>query len=350
MNYAIILAGGSGTRFWPLSRRHLPKQFISIHSDRPMLEDTVRRIGGLIQRQNTYISTNRLYRRNLTHSLKSLKIPGKNIFFEPESKNTFPAIGVLSRIIYERDKNAVVVVLPSDHYVKKPGMFLKALRKAIAAAQNNYIITIGIKPDKPETGYGYIKRGHKLSGEGLGAYRVEKFTEKPDLKTAQKYLKNKKYFWNGGIFIFKAGALLGEIARLYPQQFNLINKVTNQAVMDRAWGKINPISIDYAIMEKTGRLAVIPADFGWEDLGSWLTVENLVKKDKQGNIFRGNYIDIGSKNTSVWAGRRLLATLGLDNIIIVDTPDATLVCSKDKTQELRKVVKILKEKKLYRLI
>lgn len=342
MNYVIILAGGVGSRFWPLSRTMEPKQFLNLCSGKSMIEDTINRIRRLIERDNIYIATNKIYHKNIKACLKYLDVPAANLFFEPESRNTLPPIGTLSKNIHNKDDEAVILVMPSDHFIKNEDKFLNTLDRAITVAKKGYIVTIGISPDCAETGYGYIK----VKSKNKGFYSIERFIEKPELARAKKFVKDKRFYWNGGIFIFRADCLLGEIKRYAPTDFKLINRIKDKASLERLWPQLTSISIDYAVMEKTKKAVLIPADFGWMDLGSWRAIEYFAKKDKCGNIFRGDCIDIGSRNTLAWSDNRLLATLGLSNIIIVDTKDALLVCSKDKTQDVKKIVQILKQKNL----
>lgn len=307
-----------------------------------MIEDTINRIRPLVPRDNIYIATNKIYHKNIKGCLKRLDVPARNIFFEPESRNTLAPIGVLSKAIHQKDRDSVILVMPSDHYIKNEDKFLKTLAKAIDVAKKGHIVTIGITPDSPETGYGYIK----IKSKGKDFYSIGRFIEKPDIARARKFVRDRRFFWNGGIFIFRADTMLEEIKRYSLADFRIISLVRDRTSLEKLWPRFTSISIDYAIMEKTKRMALIPADFGWMDLGSWRAIEYFSKKDKSGNIFKGNCIDIGSRNTLAWSSNRLLATLGLDNIIIVDTKDALLVCSKDKTQDVKKIVHILKQKNL----
>lgn len=339
MNYAIILAGGAGTRFWPLSTEAQPKQFLNICSCQP-LSESIRRVLPLIKKENVYIATNLRYSQKIKNCLKEFNIPFKNLFFEPQAKNTFPPIAVLSNIIYKKDPDAVIAVLPSDHYIKDNKKFIRLFLKEIDMARSGYIVTLGIPPTRPETGYGYIKVEPEVKSKK--AYKIDKFIEKPSKSLANKFIKDKRYFWNGGIFVFRADVMLEETKRLMPRAYKTIIKIQDKFSLNRFWSKLPSISVDYAIMERTNKMVLFPADYRWQDLGSWQAIEEILKKDKSGNIFKGNYIDIASKNTTVWADKRLVATLGLNNIIIVDTEDALLVCAKDKTQEVKKIVKRLK--------
>ncbi|MCX5704350.1 MAG: sugar phosphate nucleotidyltransferase, partial [Candidatus Omnitrophica bacterium] len=243
---------------------------------------------------------------------------------------------------------AVILVLPSDHYIKNESRFIKILTQAISVAKKGLIVTLGIVPDKPETGYGYIKINSKI--KNLKAFQVERFIEKPALAKAKRFMKDKSYFWNSGMFVFRADIMLQEIKKFSPHNHGIINKIKDHKSLKQLWKRFSSLSIDYAIMEKTYKMALIPADFGWSDLGSWQAIEclpagqaGLTKKDKNGNIFKGCCIDIGSKNTLAWSSGRILATVGLNNIIVVETKDALLVCAKEKAQEIKSVVQILKQ-------
>ncbi|MDD5431414.1 MAG: mannose-1-phosphate guanylyltransferase [Candidatus Omnitrophica bacterium] len=348
MIYSVILSGGVGSRFWPLSRSSQPKQFLNLCSNKPMIEQTILRLKPLVSKNNFYIATNKLYSNKIKSLLKKTGIPLQNALFEPQSRNTFPPIVVLSKVVYEKDKDAVMIVLPCDHYIKNETKFLSILKKAICVAKSGYIVTLGIKPERPEIGYGYIKVNKKLK---TGAFLVERFVEKPNFEKAKQYLNNKSFYWNGGIFIFKASVLLDEVKKLAKKDYKAILKVNTLNNVKMNWGKITATSIDYAVMEKTKKIALIPLDAGWSDIGSWEALESLVKKDSLGNIFRGSCIDLGSENSIVWSeSKRLVATFGLENCLVVDTPDALLVCPKDKSQDVKRLVETLKQKKLNKQI
>ncbi|MFH1888582.1 MAG: sugar phosphate nucleotidyltransferase [Candidatus Omnitrophota bacterium] len=340
MNYAIILAGGTGTRFWPLSRQMEPKQFLNVFSSKSMMEETIGRIVPLIKKKNIHIASGRAYGRKVIKLTKDLRVPARNILLEPRAKNTFAPIAVLSRLIDLLDPEAVVIVLPSDHFVKDGRGFRRLLNEGIKIARKGYIVSLGVPPLRPETGYGYIKRGSR-SGN---FYRIEEFIEKPDLKRAKRFSRDKKYYWNSGVFIFRPQALLEEIKRLLPGVYKDLLEIKNNRDSARLWQRLPSISIDYAIMEKSARMALLPADCGWTDLGSWEALGEIAKKDKNGNVFRGKVIDIGSRSTMALSDKRLIATVGLNDIIIVDTHDALLVCRKDMSQDIRKIVGILKGK------
>lgn len=345
MNYAIILAGGIGSRFWPLSRQLEPKQFLKVCSCRSMLEESLARISPLINKKHIYIATNNIHNQRIKDCIKRFGVPLANIFLEPESKNTLAPIAVLSKKINENDSDAVIAVLPSDQFVRAKSRFLNSINKGISIGRRGYIVTLGIPPKRPETGYGYIKVSTKGRMRGsLSYYRIDKFIEKPDLTKAKRYIKDRRYYWNAGIFIFRPDIMLEEIKRFTPDVYKIVMNIDTKKDLNRLWPKLPSISIDYAVMEKTKKTVLIAADYGWMDLGSWQAMEEIMKKDKDGNIFRGSCIDIGSRNSLIWSDSRLVATLGLNNIIVVDTKDALLVCAKDKAQDVKKIVRILKQK------
>jgi len=344
MVYAIILAGGIGSRFWPLSRSEEPKQFLDLYSGRSMLEETISRISRLINKENIYIATNKMHHQKINHCIESRGMSSRNILFEPEGRNTLAPIGVLAKQISDSDPAAIIVVLPCDHFIKEHDKFLNLLRKAIGVATKGYIVTLGVTPKRPETGYGYIRVKLKGKSEKEKVYEVDRFIEKPDLKKAKKFLNDKRYYWNNGIFIFRADVMLGEIRKITPEVYKIIMKIKSENNLKNSWAKLPSISIDYAIMQRTKVAALIPADYGWMDLGSWLAIQEVLKKDKDGNIVKGKCISIDNKNTMVWSDNRLVAALGLEDIVIVNTRDALLVCKKDRTQDVRRIAQLLKKK------
>ena len=312
-----------------------------------MIEDTVARIGYLIKRKNIHIASGRAYGENIKECLKGLNIPYGNIFLEPESKSTFAPIAALSGLIANSEAgDPVMVVLPSDHFIKDAVKFRRLLKRGRAAAKKGYIVSLGVTPVRPETGYGYMKKGKK---EGY-IYRVAQFIEKPGPDRARKLIRDGGYYWNSGIFIFSARSMLDEIRKSMPGAYGVIKRIKSKKDMPRLWSKLPSISLDYAIMEKSRNMALLPLDCGWVDVGSWEALGEISGKDNKGNLFRGDVIDIGSSGTMVWPGKRMIATVGLKDIIIVDTPDALLVCRKDKSQDVRGIVGILKKKNLKRLL
>lgn len=342
MNYAVILAGGTGTRFWPFSRELEPKQFMQIIGDKSLLQDTVRRIEGLIPSKNIYIITNLKYFYEVKHQVAHFGIPDKNIILEPQGKNTAPAIGLCARLISKFDKDACLAVLPSDHFIKNTQNFKKCLKKAVNLAKEGMLVTLGIRPDSPSTGYGYIKV--KKSKDGY--FAVEKFLEKPDLPKARAYFKDKNFYWNSGMFVWKASVFLDEMRKYLPKLHSLLRAIRTVDDIEKVWPKIDSISVDYGIMERSDRIALIPADFYWTDLGSWDAVNALLPKNKKGNVIQADCLDLDSCGVSVFSrGNRFISLIGLKDLIIADTPDALLVCDKHKAQDVRKVVELLRSNK-----
>jgi mannose-1-phosphate guanylyltransferase len=309
-----------------------------------MLAQTLQRIKGCIPGKNIYLAANKLHRVRILGCLRALSVPPRNIFFEPEAKNTFAPIGFLSARIYSLDEQAVIAVLPSDHFIKHKEKFLRLLKAGMEIARLDYVVTMGVRPTRPETGYGYIRASGRINKSRC--LRAQAFIEKPNIGRTRRFLKDRRYFWNSGIFIFKAAVLLEEIEKFMPAAYKTIMKLAQgSSAIAKYWHTLPSLSIDYAIMEKTKRMVLLQADFGWVDVGSWQAVEEVIGKDRNNNIFKGNCIDFESKNSLVWGHSRLVATVGLNNIVIVDTPDALLVCAKEKTQEVKKLVQLLERRK-----
>lgn len=344
MKYVLILSGGVGSRFWPLSRQNKPKQFLKICSNNSLIEETLARVRHLVKRENTYIAASSIHNLKIKGYLKKAGIPAKNVLFEPQAKNTLGPIALLTKKIAGIDPEAVITVLPCDHFVKDSPKFLKLIRKGIGIAEHGYIVTLGVPPDRPETGYGYIK----IKSRHRDFCTVARFTEKPGLARARVFLKDNRYYWNSGVFIFRADIMLGEISRYALATHRIINEIRGFKSFKTLWRKLPFISIDYAVMERSKKIALLPADYGWTDLGSWQSLREIIKKDRQGNIFKGNCIDIGSKNSLAWSEGKLVATLGLENIFVINTEDALLVFRAERAQEIKQLVELLRQKKLYR--
>jgi mannose-1-phosphate guanylyltransferase / mannose-6-phosphate isomerase len=353
--FAVIMAGGSGTRFWPLSREKMPKQLLKIGGENTLIQQTVNRILPLVKREDIFVVTNHGLADDINIQLTAkFGAPwDANFILEPEAKNTAPALGLSALHIMRIDPEGIMVVFSADHAIRKENEFLSLLRKAADTAADDYLITLGIKPDRPETGYGYIKAGAPIGdGDREGVCRVEAFVEKPDVETARGYLKQGSYYWNSGIFIWKTKTLIREIERHDPKLHRELMEIQKNIgtareseVIAQAFKKIEAISIDYAVMEKTDRAAVIPADIGWSDVGSWTALDDVSEHDASGNVITGNVIDIGSRDSIIFAEKRLVATIGLKDAVVVDTPDATLVCSKERAQDVKKVVDQLRKRK-----
>ena len=349
--YAVIIAGGSGTRFWPLSRQETPKQLLSIGSDKQtLLQATVSRVRPMIPFEHTYVVANSGQAESI--NLQLFPITGASwdsrLIVEPEAKNTAPAIGLAAIHLRHLDPRAIMVVLPSDHVIKNKKKFHNSVLIGGRASADGYIVTIGIKPDKPETGYGYIKSGKRIK-EGI--YNVEKFIEKPDKNKTLKYLKDGNYYWNSGMFIWQADTILAAIKKYMPKLHEGLAKIEkalgtgkSKEITETVFSKFKPESIDYGVLERADNVAVVPAEIGWSDVGSWNALDCVMPVDMDNNVKKGNIISIDNKNSILYCGGRLVAAAGLENMVVVDTTDATLICSRDKAQDVRKVVDILKKR------
>ena len=344
---ALIMAGGRGERFWPRSRRNLPKQFLALTDDgKTMIQLTVERIMPLVDMEDIYIATNKDYRQLALEQLPG--IPEENILCEPVGRNTAPCIGLGAVHIAKKYEDAIMLVLPSDHLIKFNKMYLTTLRDACRIAEKGTnLVTIGIMPDYPETGYGYIKFDAK-DPEG-GAYRVDRFVEKPSLEVAKEYLAAEEYLWNSGQFIWKVSSILKNMKQYMPDMYERLLRIQEaigtqeeELVLDREFHEMNSQSIDYGIMEKAKDIYILPGAFGWDDVGSWLAVERIKKTNEFGNVVNGNIITVNTKNCIIQGGRKLIAAVGLQDLIIVDTEDATLICEKDNTGDIKRVLENLK--------
>ena len=354
--YAVILAGGSGTRFWPKSREQLPKQLLKITGQGTMIQNTLDRITPVIPPENTWVVTNENYALETCRQLQTMGFCPSRLLTEPMGRNTAAAIGYVASILIKKHPDAIMAVFPADHAITTPEAFCTLLRQAENVAKKDHLVTLGIKPITPETGYGYIKQGQALEG---GAFKVNQFIEKPDLVTAEKYLEEGKYYWNSGMFIWKVSTLLHEIETYLPKLHAKLDALTTNTVeakgrysyrMLNESGKkifisLESISIDYGLMEKSSIAAVLPANIRWNDVGAWTALEDISDKDSQGNVIDGNVVAIDSSESIFQGSERLVAALGLKKIIVVDTPDAVLVCSKDRAQDVRKIVEQIKLEK-----
>jgi mannose-1-phosphate guanylyltransferase/mannose-6-phosphate isomerase len=353
--YAVILAGGSGTRFWPLSRQLYPKQLLRIIGDETLIQQTMRRVLGSVPAGRVLISTNAAQADSIRVQLSEWKEDlGGNFVIEPEARNTAPALALAAATLVKRDPDAVMLVLPADHVISREARFKAAVALGADLAAAGHLVTFGIKPIRPETGYGYIQPDlHKtLAARGaLRGHPVARFVEKPDAKTAHKYLKAGTYYWNSGIFMWGAAVFLKEMARHQPHLARGMTRVsgllgeagaTDQ--VSAAYRKLPSISVDYGIMERSSHAAMIPADFRWSDVGNWSSLEEVAPRNEFGNVVSGKVVDLGSRDSILYADHRVVATIGLSNMVVVDTPDATLICPKDRSQDVKKVVEILKKR------
>ncbi len=346
--WAVIMAGGSGTRLWPLSRELFPKQLINLSdNDSSLFQNTIKRLLTIIPENQLIIVTNQDQENDIKRQLEEINIKKAVIMQEPLALNTAPAIGLAAAYIYKKEgPAAIMAVLPSDHLISPQEQFSALLNQAQEAANNYGLVTFGIRPTSPETGYGYILCGSPL-GEGI--YHVDKFIEKPDLALAKQYLQDSRYLWNSGMFVFKVGALKEAYQNYLPDLATALTKIDYHdfSNLTEIYSGIKGISIDYGIMEKATEVAVIPATITWSDIGSWEALYQISSKDKNGNHLYGRVISLNTQNSLLYssASSRLLTTIGVKDLIIVDTADALLVCSRDKSQEVKTLVDILKSQK-----
>ncbi len=348
--YALIMAGGGGTRLWPLSRRNRPKQMLPLVEDRTMFQVSVERLSPLLPPERVFIVTGRDQVDELRRSTP--QVPTENFIIEPFMRNNGPAVGLATVHIRHRVPDAIVAVLTADHHIADKTQFRRVLAAASELAMQNCIVTLGIQPTFPATGYGYIQRGEPLVQiDSFQAYCAERFTEKPDLPTAVRFMTDGLHSWNSGMFIYRADRILEEYAHQQPRMYALLQDISRaighddyQEVLDRAWSDMPKLSIDYAIMEGARDMAVIPVDMGWSDIGSWATLCEVLESDQDGNVQRGkghNHIMVDTKNALIVSDRRVV-TIGLEDMVIVDTDDVLLVCRRDHSQEVRAVVEQLK--------
>ena len=343
---AVIMAGGRGERFWPKSRNNRPKQFLSLTSDgETMIQKTVKRLSPLVSAEDIFIVTNAAYADLVNDQLPD--VPRENILCEPCARNTAPCIAFAAAIIQKKYGDAMMLVLPSDHLIGYENIYIKTLQTAIRTAEEgNNLVTIGITPAYPETGYGYINFG-KEAGD---AYEVERFVEKPDLPTAKKYLATGKYLWNSGMFVWKASTILEKFAELLPDIYaclttigDAMNTPDEDRVIQEVYPVIPKISIDYGILERSDDVLVLSGDFGWNDVGSWDMMKVIYDEDAEGNILVGDHVNIDTTNTISFSSGKMIATIGVDNLVVVETEDAILVCDKNRVQDVKKVVDTLNE-------
>lgn len=344
---ALIMAGGRGERFWPKSRKEMPKQFLSLTDDgKTMIQLTVKRILPIVDMEDIYIATNREYKELVKEQLP--EIPEENILCEPVGRNTAPCIGLGALYIAKKYEDAIMFVLPSDHLIKYNGMFINTLKNAAEKAEKGEnLVTIGITPDYPEIGYGYIKFNNEKN-DGC-TFEVECFVEKPNLKTAKEYLESEEYLWNSGMFVWKVSTILSKFKEYLPDIYeglqvirDAIGRENENLILEKVFFNLRSESIDYGIMEKSGGIYTIPGTFGWDDVGSWLAIERIRKTNEVGNVVNGNIITIDTKNCIIEGDEKLIATVGLKDLIIVDTKDATLICDKDSAGDIKKVLENLK--------
>ena len=357
--YAVIMAGGVGSRLWPRSRAVSPKQFLDLVGPHTMLQDTVRRIEPLIPVERILLVVGEEHADTVLEQVP--KLSADNLVLEPEARGTAPCIGLSALVIQQRDPEAIMGVFPADHRIADAAQFRQAIAAAAQVASDEYLVTLGIAPYEANTGYGYIQRGASLGQKnGFEAYEVQRFAEKPNEAKAQAFVESGEYYWNGGIFVWKVETILDEIANLLPRLYEELQAVSGawgterrDAVLASAWPRVPKTTIDYGIMEKASRVATIAVDIGWDDVGNWANLSDLLESDQEGNVIRGRgrtlLVDTAESYVYASAGR-LVAAVGLEDFVIVDTPDALLICPKARAQDVREVVQALEEQGLHQYL
>jgi mannose-1-phosphate guanylyltransferase len=345
--YAVVMAGGSGTRFWPLSRRKRPKQLLELFGRGTLLEQVVGRIRPLIPPERTYVFTSELVDKQVRRHLPD--IPHSQIVAEPAARNTAPTVGLAAQEIARRDPEAVMVVLPSDHIITKPSQFLRALCAAcLVASSEDRSVVMGVKPTRPDTGFGYVRLGAPQGQvAGQETFRVEKFTEKPPLAVARRYLASGRYLWNSGMFFWRVSTLLRNFERFQPRMARQLARIAAaggvraRPTFRRLFPRLEKISIDYALMEKIPEIYAVAADIGWSDVGSWAVVYELNRGDREGNVRPRRSLCLDSRGNLIVSPRKFVVTVGVENLVVVETADALLVCARHRSQEVGKAVQEL---------
>ena len=347
--YAVIMAGGSGTRFWPRSKKNRPKQLLNITGDEILLKKTIELITPIVPASRIKIVTTLLQADSVKSTVSH--IPEENIITEPFGRNTAPAIGIAALFIEKDMKDAVLVVLPADHYIEDTKTFHQTiLAGAFQALQGDCIVTIGIPPRGPETGYGYIEAG-EVTDTKNGIYAVTSFHEKPDIHTAGRFIKQGTFFWNSGIFIARTSRMLKEIEEYLPHNYQGLMKIRASLgtdkepdVINSVYKEMEAISIDYGVIEKSSHVLMIKGNFGWNDVGSWPSAAQYWPKDSNKHSFIGDVMSLDSSQCIVYSPKKLVALLGVKDLVIVEDEDALLVCSKERAQDVKKLVEMLKSK------
>jgi len=314
-----------------------------------MLQEAYQRIAPLVSDKKVFVVTSEAYVQAVREQIPQL--PASNIIGELEGHGTAPCIGLSALYLRRLDPEAVMAVLTADHYIEKADELRRALKAAAQVAEEGHLVTLGIHPTRPATGYGYIERGEKLAQiSGFDVYRVNKFTEKPDLATARTFVRSGRYYWNSGMFIWKVSTILQEFERLMPRLYAQLMEIDaalgtaqERAVLERVWPQVENETIDYGIMERAEDVAVIPVDIGWSDVGDWTALSELLPPDEEGNVIVGEHVGLDTRRCMIHGSRRLVATIGLEDMIVVDTEDALLICPKERAQDVRDLVRRLKE-------
>lgn len=349
MNHAVVMAGGSGTRFWPESRMRRSKQFLDLTGRGPMIVETIRRIAPLFPERNVWVVAGEKDAPHL--SFRRLGIPRGNVLLEPVGRNTAPAMALASAQILRRDPEAVIAATPADHAVSNLRAFREIFRKALrVAGSTGRFVTLGIAPKHPATGYGYIERGTPYRKAGRNVYLVRRFTEKPDLPTARRFLREGAFYWNSGVFFCPAAAYVDRMKRFLPKAWRELEQAfgagTGRGLPDRlrkAYSRIPAVSVDHGILEKEGEILVIPSDFGWNDLGTWRSLHDFLGAGG-GNVTFGDVLLSGCRGSLVRTDRGVVAVVGLEDVVVVRSGEAVLVCRKDRSEEVKGIVEEVRKK------
>ena len=344
--YGVIMAGGGGTRFWPLSRHRMPKQLLNLSGKELMINETVDRVSTLCDKNDIFIVTN-VDQAKSTENFTFGRILADHILSEPSARNTAACIGYAAFEIIKKYGDGVMCIFPSDHYIKDEAAFTSTLKEAIKEAETGSLVTMGITPTYPCTGYGYIRFD---KNETTIAKKVVEFKEKPDLKTAEEYVASGEYAWNSGMFVWKASVILDEFKKLLPEVYACLEKIADamgtndeKNIINEVYPTIPSISIDYGIMEKSDKVKVISAEMGWNDVGSWDNLGVLHAEDENGNVFAGDHLAIDTKGCITYSDKRIITTVGVENLIIVETKDAIMVVDKNRAQDVKLIVEELKK-------
>ncbi len=347
--YTLIMAGGSGTRFWPRSKTQKPKQYLNIFGESSLLQDTIKRFATFTEKENIYIVSSATQAKVLEEQTPML--PKQNLIYEPVGRNTLPCIGLAAMYAERENPDGIMVVSPSDHLITNNQLFEDTVLAAVKIAdKRDGIVTIGITPSYPATGYGYVKTKEDITGsEKIAQFKVERFVEKPDEKTASEYLKQGGFYWNSGLFVFKVSVFLEAVEKFTPELYADLRKIqtdfgnpTYEETLDTIYRAVKGISVDYGIMEHADNIFLVEGNFDWNDLGSWESVYLTDKKDENGNAGSGETLLVDTQNSYVYSDKNLVAVVGLEDVIVVQDGNTTLVCKRDKAEDVKKIVEKLK--------
>lgn len=354
MNYVVIMCGGSGSRFWPKSRKTFPKQFLKAVGDKTMIQSTVERINRFVPFENIYMVTNKAFVSTIMEQVP--EIPEENIILEPLVKETAACIGFSAVKLLKKDPEAVMIVLPSDHYIQDEEAFIQTVQQGLEIVNNyNCLVTMGIRPTRPETAYGYIETGKVLVDKfQFSTYKVKRFTEKPNKEKAREFIEKGTYLWNSGMFIWKASVLLKQYKKFLPDMYQSLKRISEaiglpeeDKIVEEEYLKIDGISIDYGILEKTWDVFVMESCFEWDDIGSWTALERYMDSDENGNSLKGNVSTLDSYNCILYGDKRLIAAIGVNDLIVVETDDVILICNKERDQDIKILLKSLTKEDKY---